>query len=70
MEIKVKVRIIKEYGANAAVVLGVINQSEEPLTNTDVATKLGLSFPTAQKCLQTLHEHNLIKQDGKKYIKL
>ena len=66
----VNVKIVKQHGANCAVVLGVVNSSEEPLSNTEVAGYLGFSFPTAQKCLQKLADDGLIRMDGKKYRKL
>lgn len=69
-ELVVNMRVIKQHGANCAVVLGVINASSEPMTNTEVANALGFSFPTAQKCLQKLADNGLIRMDGKKYRKL
>ena len=69
-ELTVSMSIVKEHGANCAIVLGVINASSEPMTNTDVANALGFSFPTAQKCLQKLADDGLIRVDGKKYRKL
>lgn len=69
-ELTVSMSIVKEHGANCAIVLGVINASSEPMTNSDVANAVGISFPTAQKCLKTLADNNLIRLYLGKYVKL
>lgn len=69
-EILVNTRIVKEYGCTAAVVLAVVNSAVEPLSNTEVAQMVGISFPTAQRCLQILAENNHIKTAGKLYTKI
>ena len=61
---------IKELGANAAVVLAVVNQSKEKMSNTDVARIVGISFPTAQKILHDLAEKGLIQSCAKMYCKI
>ena len=69
-EIKIDMEVVKEHGANSAVVLAVVNQSTEKVSNTDIAREVGLSFPTAQKILSGLAEFGLIKQCGKLYSKI
>lgn len=69
-ELTVSMSIVKEHGANCAIVLGVINASSEPMTNSEVANTVGISFPTAQKCLKTLADNNLIRLKLGKYVKL
>jgi DNA-binding transcriptional regulator GbsR (MarR family) len=69
-ELTVSMSIVKEHGANCAIVLGVINASSEPMTNSEVAKAVGISFPTAQKCLKTLANNNLIRQYVDAYVKL
>ena len=69
-ELTVDMRVVKDYGANAAVVLAVIKDSYEPMTISDVSRAVGITYPTAHKCLDILASGNLIKQDGKAYRKL
>lgn len=69
-ELTVDMRIVKENGANTAVVLAVIKDSYEPMTISDVSRAVGITYPTAHKCLDILASGNLIKQDGKAYRKL
>lgn len=69
-EIKIDMEVVKEHGANAAVVLAVVNKSTENVSNTDIVREVGLSFPTAQKILSGLAELGLIKQCGKLYSKI
>ena len=64
-ELKIDLEVVKKYGTNAAVVLSVVNNSKEAVSNTSVANILGISFPTAQKTLQTLVDVGLIKACGK-----
>lgn len=68
--IEIKLSDVKELGANATVILAVINNTDGELSNTDVAKEVGLSFPTAQKLLQELADRGLIKPVGKKYTKI
>lgn len=68
--VTVDLRTVKEIGANAAVVLAVVNNSEVKLSNTEVASIVGISFPTAQKILQSLVEDGKIQMAGKFYCKI
>lgn len=68
--VTVDLRTVKEIGANAAVVLAVVNNSEVKLSNTEVAGIVGISFPTAQKILQSLVEDGKIQMAGKFYCKI
>ena len=69
-QLTIDTKVMKEYGVMTAVVLAVINQSYEPLSVTETANMIGVSYPTAQKCLQVLVNSNLIKTDGKTFRKL
>ena len=69
-KIEIDLNVCKELGANASVCLAVVNNNKGPLSNTDVAKVVGISFPTAQKILQTLTEKGLIQFNGKRYYKL
>ena len=69
-EISIKMSVVKELGAIAAVALGVINSSVEPLSNTEVSNIMGISFPTAQKSCKALLDCGYIKGDGKGYSKI
>ena len=69
-ELKIDMEVVKEHGANAAVVLAVVNKSSEKVSNMDIAREVGLSFPTAQKILQTLTEKGFIQFNGKRYYKI
>lgn len=69
-ELKIDMVVVKEHGANAAVVLAVVNKSDEKVSNTDIAREVGISFPTAQKILSELAENGLIQQCGKMYCKI
>lgn len=69
-KLEIDLEVCKEYGANAAVCLAVVNNDKGQLSNTDVSRLVGISFPTAQKTLQTLTEKGLIQFNGKRYYKL
>ncbi len=69
-ELVIKMNVVKEHGANAAVVLAVVNKSADKVSNSDIAREVGISFPTAQKILSELAEKGLIKQCGKMYSKI
>ena len=69
-KIEIDLGVCKDLGANAAVCLAVVNNTKGQLSNTDVAKYVGISFPTAQKILQTLTEKGLIQFNGKRYYKL
>jgi predicted transcriptional regulator len=69
-ELTVDMRVVKDHGANAAVVLAVIKDSYEPMTITDVSKAVGITYPTAHKCLDILADNSFIKRDGKAYRKL
>lgn len=71
-KIEVSTQVVKEHGCVPAVVLGLINSAVEPLSTTDVANMVGISFPTAAKALNALVEAKEIKVTGeydKKYAK-
>lgn len=67
--LEVDMSVVKEYGAIAGIVLAVVNNSYEPVSNTDVAHQVGCTFPTAKKTLELLVDKSYIKQDGKLYTK-
>ena len=69
-ELKIDMEVVKEHSANAAVVLAVVNMSDDKVSNTDIAREVGISFPTAQKILSELAENGLIQQCGKMYCKI
>ena len=69
-ELTVDMRVVKDHGANAAVVLAVIKDSYEPMTITDVSKAVGITYPTAHKCLDILADDSFIKRDGKAYRKI
>jgi DNA-binding Lrp family transcriptional regulator len=47
-----------------------VNKIDTIVSNTDIATALGISFPTAQRLLQSLAEDGHILRVGKKFQKL
>jgi predicted transcriptional regulator len=69
-ELTVDMRVVKDHGANAAVVLAVIKDSYEPMTITDVSKAVGITYPTAHKCLDILADNSFIMRDGKVYRKI
>ena len=69
-ELVIKTKVLKEHGIMAAAVLAVINQSDEPLSTTEMAEMLNVSYPTAQKNLRLLHDAKLIATDGRVYSKI
>lgn len=68
-DLKIDMDVVKKHGANAAVVLAVVNKSTVKVSNTDIAREVGISFPTAQKILSELADDGLIQQCGKMYCK-
>ena len=69
-ELSVNMRVVKDHGANAAVVLAVIKDSYGLMSVTQVANAVGITYPTAHKCLDILAGKNLIKAKDKLYGKL
>lgn len=69
-ELPVDMRVVKYHGANVAVVLAVIKDSYEPMTISDVSRAVGITYPTAHKCLDILEYNSFIKCEGKAYRKL
>lgn len=69
-KVEIDLEVVKQYGANAAVCLAVINQSKGKMSNTDIARIVGISFPTAQKILHELAEKGLIQSCAKMYSKI
>ena len=69
-QLTVETKVVKKYGVTAAVVLAVINHSYEPMTTTEMANAIGVSYPTAQKNLQILAASKLVKSDGKAFSKI
>ena len=69
-ELTINMDVVRKHGANTAVVLAVIKNSYEPMTITEVSNAVGISFPTAHKCLDKLASENLIKAFEKVYSKL
>jgi hypothetical protein len=67
--LEVDMSVVNEYGAIAGIVLAVVNNSYEPVSNTDVANQVGCTFPTAKKTLELLVEKSYIKQKDKRYFK-
>jgi predicted transcriptional regulator len=69
-ELSVNMRVVKDHGANAAVVLAVIKDAYGLMSVTQVANAVGITYPTAHKCLDILAGENLIKAKDKLYGKL
>jgi predicted transcriptional regulator len=69
-ELKVDMNVVKTHGANAGVVLAVVKNANGVVSITEVANAVGITFPTAHKCLDLLAENNLIGTTGKAYRKL
>ena len=67
--LQVDMSVVREFGAIAGIILAVVNDSCEPVSNTDVAHQVGCTFPTAKKTLELLVDKSYIKQDGKLYTK-
>ena len=60
-ELAVDMNVVKTHGANAAVTLAVINNAYGAMTITEVAGAVGITYPTAHKCLDLLVEEKYIK---------
>ena len=70
-ELTIDMRVVKNHGANAAVVLAVINNSDGDMTITEVAGAVGITYPTAHKCLDLLvNEKAIATVDKSTYRKL
>ena len=67
--LQVDMSVVREFGAIAGIILAVVNDSCEPVSNTDVAHQVGCTFPTAKKTLELLVDKSYIKQEGKLYTK-
>lgn len=68
--LEIEVSAVKNLGISEAVVLAYVNKIDTIVSNTDIATALGISFPTAQRLLQSLAEDGHILRVGKKFQKL
>lgn len=66
----VDLNIVRVQGVQAGVALAIVKETREPMTNTQLAKTMGITFPTAQKILAQLAQAGLIKADGKKYVKI
>ena len=66
----VDMTVVKNYGANVAVVLAVVQNANGIMSITDVANDIGISYPTAHKCLDLLVGKKLIGKAGKLYRKI
>jgi DNA-binding IclR family transcriptional regulator len=60
-ELTIDMRVVKDYGANAAVTLAVINNAYGAMTITQVSGAVGITYPTAHKCLDLLVKEKFIK---------
>jgi predicted transcriptional regulator len=70
-ELTIDMRVVKNHGSNAAIVLAVINNAYCAMTITEVAGAVGITYPTAHKCLDMLVAENYIKAvDKSTYCKL
>ena len=69
-ELTVDMRVVKDHGANAAVVLAVIKDAYGLMSVTQVANAVGITYPTAHKCLDILAGENLFKAKVKLYVKI
>ena len=69
-ELTVDMRVVKDYGANYAIVLAVIKDAYGLMSVTQVANAVGITYPTAHKCLDILAGNNLIKAKDKLYGKI
>ena len=69
-ELTVDMRVVKDYGANYAIVLAIIKDSYKPMTITEVSNAAGITFPTAHKCLDMLADNQFIHRVDKVYSKI
>jgi hypothetical protein len=69
-ELKVDMNVVKTHGANAGVVLAVVKNANGVVSITEVANAVGITFPTAHKCLDLLADKKLIGTTGKAYCKI
>ena len=60
-ELTIDMRVVKNHGSNAAIVLAVINNAYGDMTITEVANAVGITYPTAHKCLDMLVAEKYIK---------
>ena len=64
-ELKIDMSVVKNHGANSAVVLAVINNADGTMSITDVANEVAITYPTAHKCLDLLVSKKYIQAVGK-----
>ena len=57
----------KGLSGNMLLTYALIQASDQPMSNTDVANSLRITFPTAQKCLQRLADDGLIQASAAGY---
>lgn len=69
-ELRIDMTVVKNYGANVAIVLSVVQNANGIMSITDVANDIGISYPTAHKCLDLLVENKMIGKAGKLYRKI
>ena len=69
-ELTVDMEVVKTHGANVAVVLAVVKNANGILTITEVSNTVGITYPTAHKCLDLLVEKKMIGTTGKSYCKI
>jgi predicted transcriptional regulator len=70
-ELTIDMRVVKNHGANAAIVLAVVNNAYGAMTITEVAGAVGITYPTAHKCLDLLVREKAIQAvDKSTYCKL
>ena len=60
-ELTIDMRVVKNHGANSAIVLAVINNAYGDMTITEVANAVGITYTTAHKCLDMLVAEKYIK---------
>jgi DNA-binding IclR family transcriptional regulator len=70
-ELTIDMRVVKNHGANAAIVLAVVNNAYGAMTITEVAGAVGITYPTAHKCLDMLVAEKYIEAvDQSSYRKI
>ena len=60
-ELTIDMRVVKDLGANSAIVLAVINNADGKMTISEVAGAVGITYPTAHKCLDLLFSEKYIQ---------
>ena len=69
-KLEVSFSVVRQHGATTAVVLALVQNNVTPVSVTDIAKMMDISYPTAQKCLKALHQNSLVTFDGKMYHKI